>query len=194
MLPEENEVYEPYALSYQQSPSASVGVLDDPAITHAPAEQDTSQPPWYSPGPKTSSPPQKRPGRIGAIILLTLIFGVGLFAGWEFAGNSRSSTATVSKAAATASTTSSSGATIETQQEAAIAKVEPAVVELEVTTAQGHQIGSGVIIDTKGDIVTNNHVVSGGQSIEVVLYNGSTEQAQTDLLSDSLHEFVSSSL
>ena len=92
-------------------------------------------------------------------------------------GSSRS-TATTSKAAATATATSSGGTTIEVQQEAAIAKVEPAVVELKVMTAQGEQIGSGVIIDTKGDIVTNSHVVSGEQSIEAVLYNGSTEQAQ----------------
>jgi S1-C subfamily serine protease len=182
MLPEENEIYGPYALSYQQRQSASVGILDDPAVTRAPAERDTSQPPLYPPGPTTSLPPRKRPGRGGAIILLTLvlalIFGVGLFAGWEFAGNSRSSTATTSKAVATASATSPGGTTIETQQEAAIAKVEPAVVELEVTTAQGQQIGSGVIIDTKGDIVTNNHIVSGEERIVAVLYNGSTEQAQ----------------
>jgi putative serine protease PepD len=111
-------------------------------------------------------------------LVLALIFGVGLFAGWEFTGSSRSSTATTSKSVTTASATSTGGTTIETQQEAAIAKIEPAVVELKVTTAQGQQIGSGVIIDTKGDIVTNNHVVSGEQSIEVVLANGSTEQAQ----------------
>jgi len=109
--------------------------------------------------------------------MLALIFGVGLFAGLDFAGSS-SSTATTSKAAATATTTASSGTTIEAQQEAAIAKVEPAVVELKVTTAQGQLIGSGVIIDTKGDIVTNNHIVSGEESIVAVLYNGSTEQAQ----------------
>jgi len=47
-----------------------------------------------------------------------------------------------------------------------------------VKTAQGLQIGSGVIIDTKGDIVSNNHVVNGAQTIEAVLYNGTTEQAQ----------------
>jgi S1-C subfamily serine protease len=114
--------------------------------------------------------------------VLALIFGVGLFAGLEFAGNSTSSTVTTSKAVTTTtnttSATSSSGTTIETQQEAAIAKVEPAVVELKVTTAQGQLIGSGVIIDTKGDIVTNNHIVSGEESIVAVLYNGSTEQAQ----------------
>jgi len=47
-----------------------------------------------------------------------------------------------------------------------------------VTTAQGQQLGSGVIIDAKGDIVTNNHVVNGEQTIQVVLSNGSTEQGQ----------------
>ncbi len=177
MLPEENEVYGPYTSPYQQRPPESVAVLDDPAVTLAPAEQDTSPLPSYPPGPKPSPQPQKRPGRVGAIIFLTLvlalIFGTGLFAGWEFASNS---TRTVSNSSAVATATGST--TIETQQEAAIAKIEPAVVELKVMTAQGQQIGSGVIIDTQGDIVTNNHIVSGEQSIEAVLYNGNTEQAQ----------------
>src|SRR5205085_3955754 len=102
---------------------------------------------------------------------------VGLFAGWELTSG-KSSTSTASQASATASATSSSSTSLQTQIEAAIAKVEPAVVELKVTTAQGEQIGSGVIIDTKGDIVTNNHVVSGAQTIEAVLNNGTTEQAQ----------------
>ena len=110
-------------------------------------------------------------------LVLALIFGVGLFAGWEFTSSSKSSAGTTSNAA-TATATSTGSTTLEARQEAAIAKVEPAVVELKVTTAQGEQVGSGVIIDTKGDIVTNNHVVSGEESIEAVLYNGSTEQAQ----------------
>jgi S1-C subfamily serine protease len=182
MLPEENEVYGPYTPPYQQGPSESVAILDDPAVTRAPAEQDTSPLPTYAPGPGTAPPPRKWAGRGGAILLLTLILaltlGVGLFAGVEFAGNSTSSTAATSQARTTATTTASGGTTIETQQEAAIAKIEPAVVELKVTTAQGLQIGSGVIIDAQGDIITNNHIVSGEQSIVAVLYNGNTEQAQ----------------
>jgi len=180
MLPEENEVYGPYTLPYQQGPSESVAILDDPAVTRAPAEQDTSPLPTYAPG--TPPPPRKWAGRGGAILLLTLILaltlGVGLFAGVEFAGNSASRTAATSQARTTATTTASGGTTIETQQEAAIAKIEPAVVELKVTTAQGLQIGSGVIIDAQGDIITNNHIVSGEQNIVAVLYNGNTEQAQ----------------
>src|SRR5579859_547288 len=97
MLPEEYEVYKPYAFPYQQGLSTSVGVLDDPAVAHAPVEQDASQPPWYPADPQVSpTPPRKRPGRGGAIMMLTLvlalIFGVGLFAGWEFAGSSSTAT------------------------------------------------------------------------------------------------------
>ena len=182
MLPEENEVYGSYTLPYQEGPSESVAILDDPTVTRAPAEQDTSPLPIYASGPKTAPPTRKWAGREGAILLLTLVLaltlGVGLFAGVEFAGNSASRTATTSQAGTTATTTTSGGTTIQTQQEAAIAKIEPAVVELKVTTAQGLQIGSGVIIDAQGDIITNNHIVSGGQSIVAVLYNGNTEQAQ----------------
>jgi S1-C subfamily serine protease len=180
MLQEEHEVYIPYSPRSPYPSSASAGVLDDAPVTQTPPEQSAFQPPRYPAGPQASPPPPpRRPGRAGAILLLTfalvLIFGVGLFAGLEFT-SSKSSTSTTSKAVATA--TSSSGTTIETQQEAAIAKIETAVVEIKVTTVQGEQVGSGVIVDTKGDIVTNNHVVSGEQTIEVVQANGSTEQAQ----------------
>lgn len=185
MLQEENEAYGPYAPSNQQSPSESVAVLDNPTGTHVPEEQDTSPLPLIPQEQRSSLPPQKRQGRGGAILLLTLvlaiIFGVGLFAGLEYAGSTTRSTsnaATTSKATATTSKTTSSASTIEAQQEAAIAKIEPAVVELVVTTSQGEQIGSGVIIDTKGDIVTNYHIVNGDETITAVLYNGSKEQAQ----------------
>nr|HET6903459.1 hypothetical protein [Ktedonobacteraceae bacterium] len=40
-------------------------------------------------------------------LMLVLIFGVGLLAGWEFTSSSRSSTATTSKSAGTTSTTTS---------------------------------------------------------------------------------------
>ena len=181
-LEEEYEVYGAYQLPYQPGSSEAVGVLDASPVGQTPLEQDAFQPPRYPSGPQVAPPPpRKRPGRAGAIVLLSLmlvlIFGVGLFAGWVFT-SSKSSTGTTSQAAATASSTTASGTALQTQIEAAIAKVEPAVVEIKVTTAQGEQIGSGVIIDAQGDIVTNNHVVSGEQSIQVVLYNGSTEQGQ----------------
>lgn len=186
MIQEENEVYIPYTSSYQQGTYAPVQVLDNSTGDPASTEQDTSPLHAIPPAPQPPLTPQKRRGRRGAILLfslvLAIIFVVGLFAGVQFAGSHTSSSATASKTTvttpATSSSTTSSASTVEVQQEAAIAKIEPTVVELVVTTSQGEQIGSGVIIDSQGDIVTNYHIVNGENSIMAVLYNGGKEQAQ----------------
>jgi putative serine protease PepD len=49
-----------------------------------------------------------------------------------------------------------------------MAKVRPEMVE--VTTGAG--LGSGVIYDTNGDVVTNGHVVGSASTFEVKLVNG----------------------
>ncbi len=185
MQQEEFSVYTSYPYPQYHPTLAPVSVLDNDVTTRTTGEHVAFQPPPYPPEPVAAppTPPRKRPGRSGAILLLTimltLIFGVGLFSGWQFS-NSRSSSTSTSNATATSTSTSTSSnsTTLEAIQEAAIAKIEPSVVELKVTTAQGQQLGSGVIIDAKGDIVTNNHVINGQQTIEVVLSNGSTEQGQ----------------
>lgn len=56
--------------------------------------------------------------------------------------------------------------------EQVIAQDRQAVVQINVRTAQGKAVGSGVIIDTQGHIITNAHVVSGGQAYNVVLFDG----------------------
>jgi S1-C subfamily serine protease len=40
-------------------------------------------------------------------------------------------------------------------------RVGPAVVSISVTTANSFAVGSGVVIDKDGDVLTNNHVVAG---------------------------------
>ncbi len=175
---DEQTTYESSTLPYYERPYSYTGVIDAPSHVTAPLAQSIGQPPEIPDKPTNNSSAHGRRRRTGAILLLTLfliiVLGVGLFAGWTFAKTSSTSTAPTT----TVTTASTSSTSTETQQEAAIAKVEPGVVELKVTTAQGEQIGSGVIIDTKGDIVTNDHVISGEQSIVAVLSNGSTEQAQ----------------
>jgi len=126
-------------------------------------------------------PPPAKPKRGGGAfrrgsfvvltLLLIIIFGVGLFAGWQFSRTSAT-------AGSATTTTVQATSTVETAQEAAIAKVKAAVVEVNVTTQSGSALGSGVIIDQRGYIVTNNHVVSGAQSIEVVLSDGTHLPAQ----------------
>jgi len=127
--------------------------------------------------------------RTGAIIALSfvllVVLGVGLFAGWQF-GRTSASTGGASTNVATLQPGTGPQSTVpaltgnneQAVREAVIAKVRPAVVEVNVTTQQGGAIGSGVIIDGRGYIVTNNHVVNGAQSMTVTLYDGTNLQAQ----------------
>jgi S1-C subfamily serine protease len=142
--------------------------------------QNASEPQFQIP----SEPPreQSRQGRggwrTGAIISLILlqivVFLIGGFAGWVYAGTKSSSSVSTANA-------------FDTLRESVAAKVKPSVVEVYVTLSQGAAIGSGVIVDSRGYLVTNNHVVSGARSIQVVLSNGTRESAQlagTDAAND----------
>jgi putative serine protease PepD len=51
------------------------------------------------------------------------------------------------------------------------------VVEITVTQQNGKAVGSGFVTDKQGDIVTNDHVVSGGGSIEVAFADGTKATA-----------------
>ncbi|MFC4327378.1 S1C family serine protease [Streptomyces andamanensis] len=62
---------------------------------------------------------------------------------------------------------------------AAIAKaVSPSVVEITATLNNGTSTGSGVIISSGGEIVTNNHVIAGASTIKARTSNGDTYTAQ----------------
>nr|NLD41448.1 trypsin-like serine protease [Actinomycetales bacterium] len=52
------------------------------------------------------------------------------------------------------------------------AAVRDSVVAIEVATTQGGSEGSGVVLDSAGHILTNDHVVSGAREIRVTLADG----------------------
>ncbi|MDK0521076.1 trypsin-like peptidase domain-containing protein [Streptomyces sp. ML-6] len=56
--------------------------------------------------------------------------------------------------------------------------VSPMIVEITATSAAGESTGSGVVITSDGEVVTNNHVISGASSIEVRLSTGRTYPAE----------------
>ncbi|WP_274914054.1 S1C family serine protease [Streptomyces sp. WZ-12] len=61
---------------------------------------------------------------------------------------------------------------------AGVAKaVSPAIVEIQARTADGQSTGSGVVITSNGEIVTNNHVVAGAHSVSVTFSDGSKKTA-----------------
>jgi S1-C subfamily serine protease len=165
-------------------------------VTYQAPTQPVTAPHQALPGQMGTAPtippvnPRRRNGvRTGAIVALTfvllLVLGVGLFAGWQF-GRTSTSTGTTNTNVGTFQPGTAPVATVppltdnnlQSVREAVIAKVRPAVVQVNVATQQGGAIGSGVIIDKRGYIVTNNHVVNGAQSMDVTLYDGTKLPAQ----------------
>ncbi len=106
---------------------------------------------------------------IGLILLLLVVFVIGGFAGWVYAGTKSSTSSSASTSNATA---------LDTLRESVAAKVRPSIVEVYVTLTNGAALGSGVIVNSQGYIVTNNHVVSGALTIQVILSDGTKEPAQ----------------
>ena len=62
-----------------------------------------------------------------------------------------------------------------------VKRVAPTVVGVTVADAKGRQTGagSGIIVTSSGDILTNNHVVSGASKISVTLADGREMQAES---------------
>jgi S1-C subfamily serine protease len=142
-------------------------------------------------GAATTQPPARtsRSGlRTGTLItlvaLLAIVFGTGLFAGWQF-GRSGGSVASPSNSNGFQS---GNGSTVTVPQltnnnadavrEAVISKVQPGIVQVNVTTANQQALGSGVVVDGRGYIVTNNHVVSGATTLQVTLSTNTVVPAQ----------------
>lgn len=184
----------PFQAENEQSPQPGQGAYpfqtEDEQSPQPGSMAFTPATPPPDPGDKVTrgGQPRSRGWRTASIaalaLLLAVVFGVGLFSGWVYGRNSAAPTT----AAATPTLQQGSNPTvtvpqltsnnIQAVQEAVIQKVSPSVVQVNVQTSQGPGIGSGVIIDKRGYIVTNDHVVSGAQQIQVVLYDGTKLNAQ----------------
>jgi S1-C subfamily serine protease len=159
----------------------------DPRL--APGEMQWRQNPmWAAPPPNNRPPSGPRGCRSGAILALTLalllVFGVGLFSGWVFAQSgivsaySSGTLQTNANSKTTIPAINGNSSNLDVVREAVVSKVEPAVVQINVRVNNGIALGSGVIIDKRGYIVTNNHVVTDALEIQVVLADNSKYTAQ----------------
>ncbi|WP_330331704.1 trypsin-like peptidase domain-containing protein [Streptomyces sp. NBC_00536] len=57
-------------------------------------------------------------------------------------------------------------------------QVSPSVVRIDTTTAAGQGTGSGIVVTSDGEIVTNNHVVSGATEVQVTMSDGKKYKAK----------------
>ncbi|MFJ9347059.1 S1C family serine protease [Streptomyces sp. NPDC101237] len=149
----------------------------------APVNPEWPPPPAYQPTPQATVPEThpahaERKRTRGPIALLAAVAivaaavgGGTAYAFQELAGRND----TVSSSSTTTSVVPSSKkgdvATI-------AAAVSPSVVEITATLDNGTSTGAGVVISGNGEIVTNNHVISGAQSIKATTSTGKTYTAE----------------
>jgi putative serine protease PepD len=128
----------------------------------------------------------------GAMVAATaFVFGGGGVAVGAELINNNNSTPEVTPAGFDASTASPSALNTSPRSFAAIAKaVLPSVVSVNVTGANESDTGSGVVLQSDGYILTNNHVVAaaaGGGTVSATFNDGTTATAKivgTDSLDD----------
>ncbi|HEV7195133.1 MAG TPA: trypsin-like peptidase domain-containing protein [Pedococcus sp.] len=166
-----------------------------PAFGGAPAGEHPAYPPVFQPpaGPPPSVPTRdgaepaqpanrRRWTELTAVAALAAILASGGTYAATRLGDSQSSSAV---SASTLGRGTDAGPVVQANANnpnwtATAAAVAPSVVSITVATGQGTAQGSGVVIDGKGHVLTNNHVVSGmgaGATITVTLKDGRSYKA-----------------
>ena len=154
------------------------------------------RPPAVSPlggsGPETVVQPSAQPippppagrAQFGAGLLITVAAAAAL-AGGLVSGAVVSQFSNDGGSSRPSGPTAPSGTTLSVQQTSAIADVaaqaRPAVVRVDSSKraagGKEHDVGSGVIIDQQGHVITNAHVVLNTDSLKVVLSDGTERPA-----------------
>ncbi|MBF6600979.1 MAG: trypsin-like peptidase domain-containing protein [Dehalococcoidia bacterium] len=136
----------------------------------------------------------KRLTGILAVVVLSVIVGAAAVIGINSARGNGNSATTVTVAQATpnsgqqvsANSSSSSSTTTQTNGDftSLYTSTRPSIVEITTGTQgsnafsqQAEGLGSGIVLDTNGNILTNYHVVSGSNSVTITFADGTVSQA-----------------
>lgn len=121
-----------------------------------------------APAPKPQKPKHTHHGaKVFLAGLAGGVIGAGALAGVLVAAGVVGHPTTVTTQGSSQSITINPSDESATLANAVAAKSLPSVVSITVTTSDGAGVGSGVILDASGNILTNYHVVDGAQSISV---------------------------
>ncbi|MER5547999.1 S1C family serine protease [Streptomyces sp. NPDC001118] len=146
-----------------------------PASHSAPVGPEWPPPPPYQ--PPMDPAPHKRRGNRGPVALLAAvaIVAAAVGGGTAYAFQELTGKDTVATAGPS---THVVPAGKKGDVAAIAAAVSPSVVEVQAALGNGSSTGSGVIITGDGEIVTNNHVISGAQSVKVRTSDGKSYTAE----------------
>jgi putative serine protease PepD len=127
-------------------------------------------------------PPRRRggPGIVIAAVLAGALAGTAGAAGYTAATDDTAATPAAATSLDTTPVSNTSNQAPTGDVEKVAAAVQPSVVQINVAGASGAGNGTGIIISSDGQILTNNHVVetaAHGGSITVLFNDGSTAKA-----------------
>ncbi len=154
----------------QRQPQAPV-----PPVPPVEPPQNPGSPQDFAGEPAPQPAPKKRSGFLPGLLggLLGALLVAGLWFGVTRLVPAASQTTSPSQAGPTVNI--SANQENASAAEVVAAKCLPSVASINVTTSQGEGVGSGVVYDTQGNILTNYHVVEDAQSLVVNLNGKSYE-------------------
>ncbi|MFC8867898.1 S1C family serine protease [Streptomyces sp. NPDC057148] len=168
---QENPYQNPYQGTHEHASSPV-----DPAWPPPPAQPPAAPFASFQDG-QPEQPREKRRARRGPVALLAAVAIVAAAVGGGTAFGIQELTGSDTVASSSSSTNvvpSSQKGTVS----GVAAAVSPSIVEISATSPAGSSTGSGVIITGDGEIITNNHVVSGASSIKVTTNDGEQYAAE----------------
>jgi S1-C subfamily serine protease len=137
----------------------------------APVNPEWPPPPAYAPAPA----PKKRTRGPVALLVAVAIVAAAIGGGTAYGIQELTGNDTV----ASSSTSTNVVPSAQKGTVAGVAKaVSPSIVEISADSNAGSATGSGVIITSGGEVVTNNHVVSGASQIKVTTSDGKSYSAK----------------
>src|ERR1700716_1297697 len=145
-------------------------------VAHQYFDSSPEPPAPAAPPASPPSPPPKRfrRGLIAAVAALTVASGAGSGAIAAALIDHGAATASASTALPTSTTSTSSASSTAA---AVYALDSPGVVTITVNLGNGQAIGSGIVLDSQGDILTNAHVIAGGGTVQVAFSDGTIARA-----------------
>jgi S1-C subfamily serine protease len=141
-----------------------------------PSTESLGPPPGWMPAP----PPAPKDSfwtRIAAFVVLIAVVAAvaGAGIGWSLARavNNHPAAQAAQPESPIQAVAPSTGSNSGTSADAVAAKVSPAIVDINTVLGNGQAAGTGMLISSTGEILTNNHVVTGSTSITVVVQSRS---------------------